>query len=45
MNSLAQMEDNTTFMDGFTPLNDEELTFMEQAAEAINKNILVPCTG
>ena len=45
MNSLAQMEDNTSYMDSFVPLNAEELTFMEQAADIINKNILVPCTG
>ena len=45
MNSLEQMEDNTSFMSGFTPLNEEELSFMEHAAEIINRNILVPCTG
>lgn len=45
MNSLAQMADNTSYMGNFTPLSSEELAFMEKAAEVINRNILVPCTG
>ena len=45
MNSLEQMDDNTSYMDSFTPLNDEELAFMEKAAGIINENIIIPCTG
>ena len=45
MNSLEQMADNTAYMTDFVPLEAEELDFMEQAADILNKNIVVPCTG
>lgn len=45
MSSLAQMEDNLGFMENFRPLNEEERALTEKAAELINAQIAVPCTG
>lgn len=45
MSSLAQMEDNLGFMENFRPLNEEEKALTEKAAELINAQIAVPCTG
>ena len=45
MSSLAQMEDNLRFMEDFQPLTEEEKNLTEKAAELINAQIAVPCTG
>ena len=45
MSSLAQMEDNLSYMDSFKPLNDEDIALTKQVAEIINAQIAVPCTG
>lgn len=45
MSSLAQLEDNTAFMSDFAPLNEEELRTVRTAADMINGNISVACTG
>lgn len=45
MSSLEQMQDNLSFMENFTPLTDEELALCHKAAEIINSQIAVPCTG
>ena len=45
MSTLQQMEDNTSFMEHFQPLNEEKLALCHRAAEIINAQIAVPCTG
>ena len=39
------MEDNTGFMEDFQPLDEEKLALCHRAAEIINAQIAVPCTG
>ena len=45
MSSLAQMEDNIATMKEFVPLTQEEKDLCHQAADIINSQIAVPCTG
>lgn len=45
MSTLAQMEDNTSFMQDFRPLTEQEAALAHQAADLINGRITVPCTG
>ena len=45
MSTLEQVLDNTDYMTDFVPMNDEEKTIVAKAAEMINRNITVPCTG
>ena len=45
MSTLHQMEDNTGFMEDFQPLDEEKLALCHRAAEIINAQIAVPCTG
>ena len=45
MSNMEQMADNTGYMKDFRPLNAEEQALMREAAEIINRNITVPCTG
>ena len=45
MSSVEQMEDNLSYMDDFKPLTEEEKALCHQAADIINAQITVPCTG
>ena len=45
MSSIGQMEDNLSYMADFTPLTGEEQALCYRAAEIINAQIAVPCTG
>ena len=45
MSDMAQMRDNLSFMEDFTPLTEEERALCFQAAEIINRQIAIPCTG
>ncbi|MCD8036682.1 MAG: aldo/keto reductase [Clostridiales bacterium] len=45
MNAIEQMEDNTSFMTDFKPLSEEEIEITKKAAEIINEENSVPCTG
>lgn len=45
MSNLQQMEDNLRFMEHFQPLTEEEMALCRQAAQLINAQIAVPCTG
>ena len=45
MSSVAQMEDNTAFMQDFKPLTEDEVALTGEVAKIINAQIAVPCTG
>lgn len=45
MSTPAQLSDNISYMRDFKPLNSDELALVKKAADIINKNIAIPCTG
>ena len=45
MSTLEQLENNTSFMQDFKPLNDLELTTIHTVADVISSGITIPCTG
>ena len=45
MSNLAQLEDNLSFMEEFTPLTEAEKGIVAQAAELLKSQIAIPCTG
>ena len=45
MSSVEQMEDNLSYMEDFKPLTEEEKALCFQAADIINSQIAIPCTG
>ena len=45
MSSVEQMEDNLSFMKGFSGLTEEERSVMEEAKKAILEYPVVPCTA
>lgn len=45
MSSVKQLEDNTGYMSELVPLNGEEQALVKSAADMINGNIAIPCTG
>ena len=45
MSDLAQLDENTGFMQDFTPLTDEDQALLLKAAEKIRESIAIPCTG
>ncbi|MCD8148795.1 MAG: aldo/keto reductase [Clostridiales bacterium] len=44
MNTLAQMEDNLSFMENFQKLSEEEQDVIKKAQAALNAIPLIPCT-
>lgn len=44
MSTLAQMEDNTSFMQDFVPLCDKEYEAIEQVQQLLNQSDRIPCT-
>jgi len=45
MSNLEQMDENSAFMQDFTPFSEEEMDLCRKAAAIINSEIAVPCTG
>ena len=45
MSNMEQMEDNLSYMEDFKPLTEEEKALCFKAAELINSQIAIPCTG
>ena len=45
MSNLEQMQDNLSYMDDLRPLTEEEKALCHKAAELINGQIAIPCTG
>ncbi|MBR3019947.1 MAG: aldo/keto reductase [Clostridia bacterium] len=45
MSSLAQMEDNLSFMRDFKPLSDEEQAVIHRAQQALDADKSIPCTA
>ncbi len=45
MNTPEQMADNTSYMQDFRPLDDEERAVIDKAASVIRNAIAIPCTA
>lgn len=45
MSNVEQVEDNVGYMDDLKPLTEEEKALCHKAADIINAQIAVPCTG
>lgn len=45
MSTLAQVEDNTSYMKDFQPFKEEEYQLIKQVIEVINQAIAIPCTA
>ena len=45
MSSPAQVDDNTSYMRDFVPLNDREHDILDRAAAIIKQAIAIPCTA
>ena len=45
MSTLAQLEDNVSFMEDFKPLSEEEFMVIDQVVEKLNAKPSIPCTG
>ena len=45
MSDEAQVEDNTTYMENFQPLSEDEMQMVLKAGDIIRNTITVPCTA
>lgn len=45
MSNIEQMQDNISYMENFKALTDEEISLCFKAADIINSQIAIPCTG
>lgn len=45
MSNQAQLEDNTSYMQHFKPLDDQEMKVIEQAVKELHASVSIPCTA
>lgn len=45
MGTMDMVLDNTSYMNDFKPLSQEESKLIKEAVDTINENIAIPCTG
>lgn len=45
MSNLEQLTDNTSYMEEFIPLNDQEQNILRQAVDILRAAIAIPCTA
>ena len=45
MSNLAQVEDNTSYMQNFKPLDEKETRVIETAVKALHDELQIPCTA
>lgn len=45
MSNIEQITDNTSYMEDFKPLTESEIAMCHKAADIINSQVAVPCTG
>ena len=45
MSTLEQVEDNTSYMQNFKPLNTQEKKVIEEAVKTLHASITIPCTA
>lgn len=45
MSNMAQMEDNLSYMEDFTPLTSDQLLVLRRARELLGHSAVIPCTA
>lgn len=45
MSNMEQLEDNTSYMQNFKPLDDKELKVVENAVKTLHASVSIPCTA